>query len=144
MKTTEEFKKDLAIMVEAGLVAIKQGDEDSAQKLFDAAKVLEPASSAPSMGYGLIALHKMDIAGAKNYFLQILKHEEDNYRAKAFLAFTNVLSILQSGARDEQKIEGLREGARLAQEVLDKCREPSTRELAQSLLDWESELQKGK
>ena len=142
MTITKEFKQDLGLLVEAGLIAIKQGDEDSAKKLFEAANILDPGTTAAKMGHGLIALHKMDIKTARKHFSEILKSEKDNYRAKAFLAFTNVLSILQDGS-DADKIAALKEGAKQAQEVLDKCKEPSTRELAQSLLDWENELQKG-
>lgn len=142
MTAIKEFKDDLALMVEAGLIAIKQGDEESAKKLFNAADILDPGTTSASMGHGLIALHKMDIPNAKKYFNEVLKSEKDNYRAKAFLAFTNVLSVLQEGT-NEEKIEGLKQAAQLAQEVLDNCKEPSTRELAQSLLDWENELQKG-
>ena len=142
MKAVKEFKGDLGLLVEAGLIAIKQGDEDSAKKLFDAADILDPGATSSKMGHGLIALHKMDIATAKQYFSEILKSEEKNYRAKAFLAFSNVLSVLQDGSAAEKEI-ALREGAEQAQEVLENCKEASTRELAQSLLDWEQELQKG-
>lgn len=142
MTATKEFKQDLGLMVEAGLIAIKQGDEESAKKLFNAADILDPGATSATMGHGLIALHKMDIPNAKKYFNQVLKNEKDNYRAKAFLAFSNVLSVLQEGS-DQEKVKALQEGAKLAQEVLDNCKEPSTRELAQSLLDWETELQKG-
>ena len=142
MTATKEFKEDLGLLVESGLIAIKQGDEESAKKLFDAADILDPGTASASMGHGLIALHKMDIAEARKHFNEILKNDKKDYRAKAFLAFTNVLSVLQDGS-DEEKMEGLKRGAELAQEVLEHCKEPSTRELAQSLLDWENELQTG-
>ncbi|MCH9611145.1 MAG: hypothetical protein S4CHLAM81_14810 [Chlamydiales bacterium] len=142
MAIAEEFKQDLGLVVEAGLIAIKQGDEESAKKLFDAADILDPGTVSATMGHGLIALHKMDIPGARKYFNTVLETDKENHRAKAFLAFANVLSCLQDGS-EEEKIKGLQEGAALASEVLEKCKEPSTRELAQSLLDWEKELQKG-
>jgi tetratricopeptide (TPR) repeat protein len=139
MVTLQDFKEDLPILVESGLIAIKQGDEESAKKLFNAVGILDPQNMAKKMGYGLIALHKMDIRNAQKSFNEILAVEQTNWRAQAFLAFSYVLSALQDGTNDE-KIEALRRGAELAQEVLDKSDAPTTRQLAQSLLDWEREL----
>ncbi|MFN0065323.1 MAG: hypothetical protein ACKVOH_03695 [Chlamydiales bacterium] len=136
----EEFSSDLALLVESGLIAIKQGDEESAKKLFNAADVIDPTKVSKKMGFGLIALHKMDVKGAKKHFEEILIIEKKNYRAKAFLAFAHILSVLQDGTTDE-KIASLKKAADLAHEVIEKCDTLSTRELAQSLLDWESELQ---
>lgn len=140
MVTLQDFKNDLPLFVEGGLIAIKQGDEESAQKLFNAIGIVDPQNSARKMGYGLIALHKMDIKTAQKSFQEILQVEQTNWRAQAFLAFSHILSCLQDGS-SAQKREALETGASLAQEVLDKSDAPSTRQLAQSLLDWEKELQ---
>ena len=139
MAKLEDFKEDVALLVESGLVAIKQGDEESAKKLFNAVGILDPQNLAKKMGFGLIALHKMDIPTAQKNFNEILHEEKTNWRAQAFLAFSCILSVLQDGSNDV-KIEALRKGAELSQEVLDHCDVPSTRQLAQSLLDWEKEL----
>ena len=139
MAKLEDFKEDVALLVESGLVAIKQGDEESAKKLFNAVGILHPKNLAKKMGFGLIALHKMDISTAQKNFNEILHEEKTNWRAQAFLAFSYILSVLQEGTNDV-KIESLRRGAELSQEVLDHCDVPSTRQLAQSLLDWEREL----
>ncbi len=139
MATLQDFKEDLPLLVESGLVAIKQGDEESAKKLFNAVGILDPQNLARKMGFGLIALHKMDITSAQRQFNEILEVEQTNYRAKAFLAFSYILSVLQERS-DQEKIEALQKGAELAQEVLDKSDAPTTRQLAQSLLDWEKEL----
>ncbi|MCP5469554.1 MAG: hypothetical protein H7A36_03505 [Chlamydiales bacterium] len=142
MTALKEFKEDLGLLVEAGLIAIKQGDEESAKKLFNAADLLDPGTTTAKMGHGLIALHKMDIKSAKKHFTEIINKEHSNYRAKAFLAFAHLLSMLQDGS-DAEKLEGLKKAAELADEVVQKCDQPSTKELAQSLLEWERELQKG-
>ena len=139
METLQEFRADLPLLVECGLIAIKQGDEESAKKLFNAIGIIDPQNMAKKMGYGLIALHKMDIRTAQKNFNEILQVEQTNWRAQAFLALSYVLSVLQEGTSDE-KLHALRKGAELAQEVLDKSDAPTTRQLAQSLLDWESEL----
>jgi hypothetical protein len=142
MALHQEFRDDLPFLVESGLVAIKQGDEESAKKLFNAIGIIDPQNMAKKMGYGLIALHKMDIRGAQKNFNEILAVEQTNWRAQAFLAFSYILSVLQDGSNDEKKI-ALQKGAELAQEVLEKSDAPTTRQLAQSLLDWERELVRG-
>lgn len=143
MATLQEFKEDLALFVEGGLIAVKQGDEESAKKLFNAVGVLDPENLARKMGYGLIALHKMDIPAAQKNFTEILQVEQTNWRAQAFLAFSHVLSVLEDGSSDDKR-KALIKGAELAQEVLDKSDAESTRQLAQSLLDWEKEMQEAK
>lgn len=140
MATLQDFKEDLPLLVEGGLVAIKQGDEESAKKLFNAVGVVDPQNMARKMGYGLISLHKMDIKTAQKSFNEIIQVEQTNWRAQAFLAFSHILSVLQDGPVEE-KHKALQTGAQLAQEVLDKSDTASTRQLAQSLLDWENELQ---
>lgn len=140
MATLQEFREDLPILVESGLIAIKQGDEESAKKLFNAIGIIDPQNMAKKMGYGLISLHKMDIKNAQKSFIEILQVEQTNWRAQAFLALSYVLSVLQDGSSDE-KIKALQKGAELAREVIEKSDAPSTVQLAQSLLDWERELQ---
>lgn len=135
----QDFVEDLPLLVEAGLVAIKQGDEESAKKLFNAVGIIDPKNITKKMGYGLIALHKMDIKNAQKQFNEVLQSEQTNWRAQAFLAFSYVLSVLQDGS-NEEKIDALRKGAELAQEVVDKSDAATTRTLAQSVLDWEKEL----
>lgn len=139
MALLQDFGEDLPLLVESGLVAIKQGDEESAKKLFNAVGIIDPQNMAKKMGYGLIALHKMDIRNAQKSFNEILQVEQTNWRAQAFLAFSYVLSVLQEGT-SEEKMEALKRGAELAQEVLDKSDAATTKTLAQSLLDWEKEL----
>lgn len=139
MATFQEYREDLPLLVESGLIAIKQGDEESAKKLFNAIGIIDPQNMAKKMGYGLIALHKMDISNARKTFQEILQVEQTNWRAQAFLAFSHILSVLQEGSSEEKK-QSLQKGAELAQEVLDKTDTPSTKQLAQSLLDWEKEL----
>ncbi|MCH9625031.1 MAG: hypothetical protein S4CHLAM123_01970 [Chlamydiales bacterium] len=139
METLQELKEDLPLLVESGLIAIKQGDEQSAKQLFSAVGILDPENKAKKMGLGLIMLHKMDLKNAKKAFQEILQEEQDNYRAQSFLAFSHVLSVLEEST-DQEKLENLQKGAELAQDVLDKCDAPSTRQLAQSLLDWEKDL----
>lgn len=139
MKKLEEFKVDLPILIESGLIAIKQGDEESAKKLFNAIKVLDEKSTAPTIGFGLIALHKMDTKTACRHFEDVLKVEKTNYRAKGFLAFAHILSTLED-IEEEKKKEALIKAADLANETLENSDSESIKQLAQSILDWEQEL----
>lgn len=144
MTALADFEKDLALFVEVGLIAIKQGDEESASKLFKAVALIDPNHETVDLGAGLIALHKMELIKAQSHFKKLLGAKEKNWRAQAFLALTHVLSIMQA-EKDEDKLKHLQEGYKLAQEVLENCDEPSTMQLAQSVIDWEKEMQqKGK
>lgn len=103
MATLQEFNQDIPLFVEAGLIAIKQGDEESAKKLFNAVGVMEPQGNSKKMGYGLIALHKMDIKNAQKSFHDILQSDPQNYRAQAFLGFAHILSVLQVALSNQNR-----------------------------------------
>ncbi len=141
MTALQEFKQDLSLILEAGLIAIKQGDEESAKKLFNAIGVIDPKTTSKQMGYGLISLHKMDIKNAIKQFEEVLKMDAQNYRAEAFLGLAHILSVFQETTSNEDKLKSLKKGAELAHNVLQKSQEPSTRQLAESLLQLERELQ---
>lgn len=140
MATLQDFAKDIGLLVESGLIAIKQGDEESAKKLFNAVGVIDPKSTMKKMGFGLIAIHKMDIKNGIKLFNEILQVEPENHRANAFLGFAYVLSTLKEDWSVEEKAKNLQKGAEIAVHVLDHSDNASTRQLAQSILDWESEI----
>ncbi len=140
MTALQEFSEDLSLLAETGLIAIKQGDEESAKKLFNAVGVIDPQSITKKMGYGLIALHKMEVKKAQDSFQDILNGDPSNQRAKAFLAFTHILSVLEEGD-DATKMKSLKLSAQMAEEALTQADDESTKQLAQSILDWEKSLQ---
>lgn len=140
MATLEDFKRDLPLFLEVGLIAIKQGDEESAKKIFNALGIIAPEHTGKKMGYGLIAMHKMDVKNAQKNFHEILQVEPDNYRAKAFLAFACMLTAVKEVNTDEQ-LNNLKKSAELSLDVVKNCDSPSTKQLAQSILDWQKELQ---
>ena len=139
MAIQDEFKQDLSLFVETGLIAIKQGDEESAKKLFNAVGILDPQNPAKKLGFGLIALHKMDIPNAQKSFTEVISADKNNWRAQSFLALSYILSTLQDGS-DQQKIEALKKGSELAKEVLANSKDESDKQLAQSLIDWQTEM----
>lgn len=141
-KKLADFKEDLPLLVEAGLVAIKQGDEESARKLFQAVTILDPKNTTPKLGFGLIAMHKMQLDVAQKCFEEVLAIEPLNYRAQAFLGFCLILSTTQDKINNSQKVKNLEDGAKIATKVVQAKEAPeTTKQLAQSLLDWEKELQ---
>lgn len=140
MFNLKEYEEDKLLFLEMGLIAIKQGDEESAKRLFDVIGLIEPTSSLKKMGYGLIAVHKLDLAEAQNQFKEVIEQEPNNGRALAFLAFTHMLALMNEQS-DSKKIERLKTGAELAQKAIDLSTEDSTKQLAQSVLDWEVQLQ---
>lgn len=141
MATLQDFQSDLSMLVEGGLLAIKQGDEESAKKLFNAVDVLEPGGLQKKFGYGLIALHKMEVENAMTQFEEILQKDKQNWRAQAFLAFACMLSIFSEGVSNAIKEKNLRRAMDLALEVVANCKEEGILKVAQSIIDWETEVQ---
>lgn len=87
-KIIAELRGEFASLIEAGLVAVNQGDEDSAIKLFSAAQVLEPDSTAPRVGFGFISLNKLEIEKAINLFQVVVDQEPEHHLARAFLGIS--------------------------------------------------------
>jgi Tfp pilus assembly protein PilF len=139
MVAYDEFKKDIPLFVEAGLIAIKQGDEDSAKKLFQGVEVIDPNHPTIPMGQALVSLHKMELAVAEKKFLEVLQKDSNNYQAKAFLSFTYILSAMEEKNKDKQ-INYLKTSTELAQDVLQNSDVETTKTLARSVLDWEMQL----
>jgi len=141
MAKFEEFLEDLPLLVEVGLIAIKQGDEDSAHKLFNAVGILDPKNTVRKMGLGLVAMHKLDLATAKKYFQEISDEEPLNYRATTFLGLSYVLTAFEDTASKEEKIDCLKKGTEIAIKVANEPKAPdSERKLAHSILELEKEL----
>lgn len=140
MAQLQDFKKDIPLLVESGLIAIKQGDEDSAKKLFRAVGILDPQNTATKMGFGLIALHKMDLTTAEKNFKDVLNTEKNNYRAQAFLGFSYILSVIRE-KDPEKREEKVKQGMELVSEVYKNADSDSTRNLAASLLEWGKEIE---
>ena len=129
METLEKFEKDFGILVEAGFVAVKQGDEDSAKKLFLAAQALKPDHTAPVLGYGYISLSKLDLEESTRIFEAIVKKEPDNYLATIFYGLSLML-----GRTDVSK------GDKLVNGVLEKTDDQALQHFAKTVLAWKEEF----
>lgn len=70
---------------------MKQLDEISATRLFEAASLLDPESPAPLIGLGYIYLNKLELTRAKEVFEAVLEQEPDHHLAQAFLGICHLL-----------------------------------------------------
>ncbi len=129
-----DFEGDFALMIEAGFVAVKQLDELSSARIFEAAQLMRPDSSAPKIGLGYIALNKLDIKEATRIFSQVVEKEKENYLARTFLGMCYLLS---KGKNEE--------GKKLIEESVKKTEDPTIKNLGTIALEWwEKDLQKQK
>lgn len=121
----ELFKEDFSLLIEAGFIAIKQLDELSATRLFQAAQELSPHSTAPLIGIGYIALNKLEIKKAIEYFEKVVAIEPENTLAQTFLGMSFLLS------KNKQK-----KGEALIQQAMEKATDPTVKNLGVIALEW--------
>jgi predicted Zn-dependent protease len=130
----KEFREDFALLIEAGFVAVKQLDEVSARRIFQAAQVMSPSSTAPQIGLGYIALNKLEIKEATKVFESVLKQEPENYLAQTFLGICFLLT--------QQK---MKKGEKLIKDAMEKSDDPTIKNLGQISLEWgEKDLKKNR
>jgi lipopolysaccharide biosynthesis regulator YciM len=128
----DDFLDDFALLIEAGFVAVKQLDEVSATRIFNAAQVLNPMSTAPQIGLGYIALNKLEIKGAIKIFEGVTKKEPKNYLAQTFLG----MCFLLTKPKREQ-------GQKLIKEAMENTNDPTVKNLGELSLAWaEKDLKK--
>lgn len=130
----EQFQSDFALLLEAGFLAVKQLDEISALRLFNAAQAINPGSVAPQIGLGYIALNKLDLKEAVRLFKQVIEKEPENHLAQAFYGICLLLN--------KQKRE---EGEKLIHDIIAKSDDPTIKALGEVSLEWaEKDLKKMK
>lgn len=131
-QTLDEFRHDFALLIEAGFVAVKQLDETSAKRLFEAAKLLKADSTAPDIGLGFIALNKLEVKEATTIFEAVTAKEPDNYLAKAFLG---ICYLLVKAKRPE--------GEKLIEAARSQSNDATVKNLCDVSLQWaEKDLKK--
>src|SRR5437764_1477285 len=130
----QEFREDFSLLIEAGFVAVKQLDEVSASRIFQAAQVMNPSSTAPQIGLGYIALNKLEVKEAARIFESVLKQEPENYLAQTFLGISFLLT------QPKRK-----KGEQLIKEAIAKSSDPTVKNLGELSLEWaEKDLKKEK
>ena len=110
-------------MAEAGFIAVNQGDEDSATKLFTAAALMAPDEILPKIGFGYIHLCKLQLKKAAEIFQGLLDKDPTNDTARTFLGLS--LSLNPS---DVDK------GEVFLQEASKNAKEPLVKNLATSAI----------
>lgn len=120
-----DFKEDFALLIEAGFVAVKQLDEISATRIFQAAQALSPNNTAPRIGMGYIALNKLEIKQATQIFEEVMQQEPDNFLAQTFLG---MCFLLTRGRRDK--------GERIIKSAMEKTDDPTIKNLGAISLEW--------
>lgn len=129
-----DFKEDFALLIEAGFVAVKQLDETSATRIFNAAQILNPDSTAPQIGLGYIALNKLEVKEATRIFEAVTSKEPDNHLAQTFLGMCFLLT------KPKRK-----KGEKLIREAIEKTDDPTIKNLGKISLEWaEKDLSKEK
>ncbi len=132
--TNDDFKRDFALFIEAGFIAVKQLDEVSAARMFQAAHVINPKSTAPKIGLGYIALNKLEIKEATKIFEEVIEQEPDNLLAKTFLGMCFLL------IKPKRK-----KGEKLIEEAMATTTDPTIKDLGKVTLEWaEKDLKKQK
>jgi len=128
----DDLKKDFAMLVEAGFVAVKLLDEMSATRLFCAAHVLNPTSTAPKIGLGYICLNKLEVKEATKIFEEVTVEDPDNELAQTFLGMCWLLT------KPKRK-----KGEKLIGEIIKKTTNPTIKNLGTISLEWaEKDLKK--
>lgn len=127
----KEFAQDVPLLVEAGFIAVKQIDEDSARKCFFAAMTIDPELSLPVVGIGMIHLMKLDLDEATEMFNVVLQKEPENEMAKTMLGIVNLYRVNK---------EGLKKGKELIEEAMDKSDDPELQQLGKYSHDLYKEI----
>lgn len=137
-------KEDFGLLVEAGFIAVKQGNRNAARKLFEAAYQLEPTRSASKLGFGYIALNELQLAMARKVFESVLSEEPQNSLAKVLLGFAYLMERFQvvagkkkdsAKASVESTNEASQKGEALIKEALSESSEAGVQNLGKSALE---------
>lgn len=121
----DQFKDDFVLFIEAGFVAVKQLDEIAAKRLFKAAETLNPDNPAAQLGFGYIALNKLQIGEATKIFDSILRQDPDHHLAQAMLGICYLL------IKSKRK-----KGEKLILDVKAKSSMPEIKNLADICMEW--------
>ena len=102
MSVLDQYKDDKLLFLEAAFIATNQTDESSSLKLFAAAKLLDKNNLMIEIGYGYLALHKLELKEAISKFESVLKKDPKNEMAKTFLGIA--ISLTQKDLLKGEKI----------------------------------------
>lgn len=121
----ENYKKDYILFIESGFIAVNQGDEDAAIKLFKAAQTLQPDNTLPQVGFGYMHLCKLELKQSCKMFEDVLAKDPSNEMAKAFLGIA--LSLTPNEVAKGEKV---------LEEVATNCQDGQIKILATTAIDF--------
>ena len=124
-KQLQKYKDHFILMAEAGFIAVNQGDEDAAVKLFKASELLSPEAILPKVGRGYMHLCKLELKQAAQMFEQILENDPRNEMARTFLGLSLSLNPTE-----------VMKGEKILEKAAKECEEPMIKNLALSALDF--------
>ncbi|MDF2549014.1 MAG: sctG [Chlamydiales bacterium] len=125
MDIDQEFLDDLPLFIESGFIAIKQMDEVSARRIFEAAQGMSPGHPAVKVGFGYIHLNKLELKEAALIFSEVLAEDPDHDLAHMFLGISHLLNQ-----------EHRAKGEQIIRQVMQKSEDASIVNLGQTTLDW--------
>lgn len=144
MSAPHIHEEDFGLLIEAGFIAVKQGNRTAAKSIFDAAYQLRPSHSASKLGFGYMALHEMHLPMARTIFESVLKEEPKNGMAKVLLGFSFLMERFQqvagkkkteNAAPQEDTLAASKKGVELINEALSESKEPGVINLGKSALE---------
>lgn len=118
-------KDQILLLAESGFIAINQGDEDAAIKLFKASELLDPQNVLPKIGMGYMHLCKLELKQAAKLFEDILAADPHNEMAQAFLGLSLALNPAE-----------VAKGEKVLEEASKNAKEPMIKNLAESSLEF--------
>ncbi len=95
----EKCHEDFPLLLEAGFIAINQADEQCAINLFKASLKMNDKSAAPHIGFGYVALHKLEMPEAIKHFSKAIEIEPENEMIKALLGFCHIMTEQDAGIK---------------------------------------------
>lgn len=124
-QTLQNYKKDYILFIESGFIAVNQGDEDAAIKLFKAAETLDPENALPKVGLGYMHLCKLELKQSCKLFEEVLQKDPSNEMAKAFLGIA--LSLTPNEVSKGEKV---------LEDVASNCQDGAIKTLATTAIDF--------
>jgi hypothetical protein len=125
MAHRQKYKEDFVLLAEAGFIAINQGDEDAATKLFKASALLDPENPLPQIGVGYMHLCKLELKQAAKTFEEILAKHPNHEMARTFLGLSLSLNPAECA-----------KGESVLKEALKGAHDPMIKGLAKSSIDF--------
>ncbi len=119
----EQCREDFNLLLESGFIAVNQADEQCAVNLFQAAAMINAKNASPHIGFGYIALHKLELQSAIKHFSKAIELSPDNEMVKALLGFCHIMT---------EQDEGMKMGSEMLDTIAASSDDSAIQELTKS------------